>query len=199
MIQIGDTKGRGRAFMLIRDEAVSGICGTEFIAHGYELSDGRAEVIFLGRWHSETIHRKGMEGVKAVHCHSGRTRIVWAGEGSTDPIPFAGGHLVWVPQGGPFLEDCWLWTLNNDNDALHIWDSDIEMEYRPGLVEGDHLCAVPVRGEQLWLRNLVPGREALAVVLKNAPEVWVTRRVPSCGGDPAAVSVPPTAYQKASR
>lgn len=67
-----------RAFLLIRDEDVTGISGTGVVAEGVEFSDG---VVAL-RWTSQfptsvVFHERGIESVKAIHGHNGKTRIEW--------------------------------------------------------------------------------------------------------------------------
>jgi len=65
-----------RTFRLIRDEDVSGVSGTGYIARGYAFF-GLAFLRWIGEWPTLTIHWRGIKSVEAVHGHSGRTRIVW--------------------------------------------------------------------------------------------------------------------------
>lgn len=67
-----------RRFVLQRDHDVSGVSGTGVVAEGILFSN---DVVAL-QWTSEfptsvVVHSRGMESVKAVHGHSGQTRIVW--------------------------------------------------------------------------------------------------------------------------
>lgn len=68
-----------RPFVLVRDEDVSGVSGTGVVAGGCVFDDGTAVL----RWYTEAptsvvFHDNGIESIKKVHGHDGRTRIVYA-------------------------------------------------------------------------------------------------------------------------
>lgn len=65
-----------RPFRLVRDEDVSGVSGTGIVAEGVEFIDGTVAL----RWMSEhptsvVFHDRGIDSVRAIHGHDGRTRI----------------------------------------------------------------------------------------------------------------------------
>lgn len=67
-----------RAFVLERDEDVSGVSGTGVVAQGVQFIDGTVALRWLSAWPTSVVfHDRGIEAVEAVHGHDGRTRIVW--------------------------------------------------------------------------------------------------------------------------
>jgi len=69
---------RPRAFVLQRDEDVTGVSGTGVVAEGVEFSDGTVSLRWTSEWPTSVVfHDRGIESVRAVHGHDGRTRIVW--------------------------------------------------------------------------------------------------------------------------
>lgn len=81
MTELGYTPAFPRAFVLQRDEDVTGVSGTGIIAGGVAFPDG---MVCL-RWYTLTptsvvFHDRGIESVEAVHGHDGKTRVVWADE-----------------------------------------------------------------------------------------------------------------------
>lgn len=68
-----------RRFVLLRHEDVTGVSGDGVVAHGCEFPDGTCAVHWNGElpctqvWPSVS----GVEGVKVIHGHSGRTVIRW--------------------------------------------------------------------------------------------------------------------------
>lgn len=66
------------AFQLERSEDVSGVSGIGIVAEGVAFSDGSVALRWLSDWPTSVVfHDRGVESVKAVHGHDGRTRIVW--------------------------------------------------------------------------------------------------------------------------
>lgn len=63
-------------FALMRHADVTGISGTGRVAEGEVLDDGRAVVRWAGQWPTITIHERGVDSVRAIHCHGGATEIV---------------------------------------------------------------------------------------------------------------------------
>jgi hypothetical protein len=71
-----------RAFVLQRDEDVTGVSGTGVVAQGVEFADGTVALRWLSAWPTSVVfHDRGLDAVRAVHGHDGRTRIVFADEG----------------------------------------------------------------------------------------------------------------------
>jgi len=67
-----------QAFVLIRDEDVTGVSGTGVVAEGVQFSDGTVALRWLSQWPTSVVfHDRGIDGVVAVHGHGGRTRVVW--------------------------------------------------------------------------------------------------------------------------
>lgn len=73
-----------RPFVLHRDADVSGVSGTGPVAEGVEFSDGTVALRWLSAWPTSVVfHDRGIEAVRAVHGHSGATRIVYTDEGES--------------------------------------------------------------------------------------------------------------------
>ncbi|HEY3923116.1 MAG TPA: hypothetical protein VGL75_00980 [Acidothermaceae bacterium] len=67
-----------RAFVLLRDVDVSGVSGTGVVAEGVMFSDDTVALRWMSKWPTSVVfHDRGIEAVKAVHGHDGRTRILW--------------------------------------------------------------------------------------------------------------------------
>lgn len=67
-----------RAFVLQRDEDVTGVSGTGVVAEGVEFSDGTVVLRWTSEWPTSVVfHQRGIESVEAVHGHDGRTKIVY--------------------------------------------------------------------------------------------------------------------------
>ena len=67
-----------RAFLLVRDEDVTGVSGTGVVAEGVQFFDGTVALRWLGEWPTSVVfHDRGIEAVEHVHGHNGATRIVW--------------------------------------------------------------------------------------------------------------------------
>lgn len=70
--------GPPHAFLLVRDEDVSGVSGTGAVAQGVEFQDGVVVLRWLGEYPTSVVfHDRGMDSVVAVHGHDGLTRIVF--------------------------------------------------------------------------------------------------------------------------
>jgi hypothetical protein len=64
-------------FVLLRDEDVSGVSGTGVVAEGVVFSDGIAVLRWRGQWPTSVVfHERGLEAVREVHGHGGKTRVV---------------------------------------------------------------------------------------------------------------------------
>lgn len=68
-----------RRFMLVRHEDVTGVSGEGVIAYGCEFPDGTVTVHWNGSLPCTQVwpSASGIEGVKAIHGHSGRTVVRW--------------------------------------------------------------------------------------------------------------------------
>lgn len=67
-----------RAFVLQRDEDVTGVSGTGIVAEGVVFRDGTVALRWTSDWPTSVVfHDRGIESVQAVHGHDGRTQIVW--------------------------------------------------------------------------------------------------------------------------
>ena len=66
-----------RAFVLQRDEDVTGVSGTGVVAEGIEWADGRVTIRWCVGEHRSTVMWDDLASVHAIHGHDGRTRIVW--------------------------------------------------------------------------------------------------------------------------
>lgn len=71
------------AFVLQRDEDVTGVSGTGVVAEGVEFTDGTVALRWTSEWPTSVVfHDRGMESVRHVHGHDGRTRIIWRHDAS---------------------------------------------------------------------------------------------------------------------
>lgn len=69
-----------RLFSLHRDEDETGVSGTGVVAEGIEFSDGTVALRWLSDWPTSVVfHDRGIDAVRAVHGHGGKTRIVFDG------------------------------------------------------------------------------------------------------------------------
>lgn len=67
-----------RAFVLQRDEDISGVSGTGIVAGGVVFHDGTVALRWYSDWPTSVVfHERGIESVEKIHGHDGRTRIVW--------------------------------------------------------------------------------------------------------------------------
>lgn len=70
-----------RRFELHRDTDVSGVSGTGLVAEGVEFTGGTVALRWHGRWPTSVVfHDRGIDAVRQVHGHDGRTRVVWLDE-----------------------------------------------------------------------------------------------------------------------
>lgn len=67
-----------KTFTLERHEDVTGVSGTGVVAEGVEFSDGTVVLKWIVGDHQSTVHWPGgMESVRAIHGHDGKTEVVW--------------------------------------------------------------------------------------------------------------------------
>jgi hypothetical protein len=67
-----------RRFELHRTEDLTGVSGTGVVAEGVKFTDDVVVLRWTSQWPSSVVHYdRGMSSVVAVHCHGGKTRIVW--------------------------------------------------------------------------------------------------------------------------
>jgi hypothetical protein len=70
-----------KAFVLKRDEDVSGVSGTGIVAGGVLFPDGVVALRWYSEWPTSVVfHDKGIKAVEKIHGHDGRTKIVWQDE-----------------------------------------------------------------------------------------------------------------------
>ncbi len=65
--------------MLKRDEDVSGMSGTGYVAEGVEFWDGTCALHWRTPLRSTTIYAD-VQTLETIHSHEGRTNIVWIDE-----------------------------------------------------------------------------------------------------------------------
>lgn len=74
----GHRKGAPKPFCLYRRQDVSGVSGTGVVAVGCEFPDGLVVLRWTSAWPTSVVfHERGIESVKAIHGHDGRTEVVW--------------------------------------------------------------------------------------------------------------------------
>jgi hypothetical protein len=66
-----------KTFVLQRDEDPTGVSGTGLVAEGVEFEDGSVVLRWCVGEHRSTVIWPGIESVKAIHGHDGRTWIEW--------------------------------------------------------------------------------------------------------------------------
>lgn len=68
-----------RAFVLKRHEDATGVSGTGIVAGGVLFPDGVVALRWYSQWPTSVVfHDKGLDSVRAVHGHDGKTEIVFA-------------------------------------------------------------------------------------------------------------------------
>jgi hypothetical protein len=67
-----------RRFTLRRREDETGISGVGDVAQGVEFDDGVVALRWPSAWPTSVVfHERGIESVRAVHGHNGKTEIIW--------------------------------------------------------------------------------------------------------------------------
>jgi hypothetical protein len=69
----------GRLFHLVRYVDHTGVSGIGRVAMGWLFKNGVVVVRWGGEFGTTTIHHKGMDSVRAIHCHNGATEVEWQG------------------------------------------------------------------------------------------------------------------------
>lgn len=67
---------RGRRFVMVRTEDVSGSSGTGWVANGVEFPDGTC-VIHWNTEHTSTAIYANVGELLAIHGHNGATTVKW--------------------------------------------------------------------------------------------------------------------------
>jgi hypothetical protein len=181
-----------RPFVLWRLEDVAGVSGTGLVAHGLRHPDGTASVWWLGDHATRTAH-PSMRSVIDIHCHGGRTKVLWSERfGDEWTVPFGDGFFAWVtePAHTPMSEPGWVFMASRTTTPR--WNGAAFNTFVPHLVEGDHLFAVAGSdGSQVRADADGPGSDRLTLLqlLGRARKAWVSRCLPETGGGPAAVPI----------
>lgn len=188
---------QAKAFILRRNVDVSGVSGTGVVAAGtFNEKHNIATVHWVkGPWGTTTEHPQGMESVRAIHCHGGKTEVVWCDTGPTGQpvLPWADGRWVRVEASGPFGEDSWVFTAKG---GVPEWNPRTGEPYIDHLVEGDHLGAIRDRsGDRQMTRDFLEHWITLVSFLANTDHVWVTRCTAESGGEPSLVRVPTKSHK----
>jgi hypothetical protein len=66
-----------RRFLLRRDVDVTGVSGTGVVAEGVEFTNGLVVLHWFGEWSTTVVHEKGLDSVRHIHSHDGKTKVVW--------------------------------------------------------------------------------------------------------------------------
>lgn len=91
-----------RRFILRRDTDETGVSGAGDVAEGVEFSDGVIALRWTTAWPTSVVfHDRGLESVRAVHGHGGKSRVVWLDEEDTTPA----GEAALRRGGGALLGD----------------------------------------------------------------------------------------------
>lgn len=109
-----------RSFILLRGEDVRGVSGIGVVAWGVEFPDGVVALRWASDWPTSVVfHDKGIEAVKAVHGHDGRTQIVWHDEGALADFDLYCKANGITPGEAPAAFAAWLHLTTG-------WDGDVE-------------------------------------------------------------------------
>lgn len=68
--------GVPQAFLLVREQDVSGVSGTGVVAEGAEFSDGTCALRWRGDLRSTAVYTNVGELI-AIHGHDGKTKVQW--------------------------------------------------------------------------------------------------------------------------
>lgn len=68
-----------RLFHIDRTYDVTGVSGTGVVAEGVEFTDGTVVLRWLGSTPSTVIH-ESLKAVERIHCHEGKSRLVFHNE-----------------------------------------------------------------------------------------------------------------------
>jgi hypothetical protein len=66
-----------KAFILHRNEDVSGVSGIGVVAEGVEFSDGKVALRWITGEHRSTVMWDSVDSVERIHGHDGRTVVIW--------------------------------------------------------------------------------------------------------------------------
>lgn len=72
-----------RRFVLRRDEDVTGVSGTGYVAEGVEFWDKSCCMKWRTKVNSTTVYAS-LDDLNEIHSHEGRTTIVWIDEDNSD-------------------------------------------------------------------------------------------------------------------
>ncbi|MDE2104167.1 MAG: hypothetical protein KGL39_43420 [Patescibacteria group bacterium] len=100
-----------KAFVLRRNEDVSGVSGLGIVAEGVEFADGRVALRWCVGEHRSTVTWDSMDAVRAIHGHDGRTVVEWHEVGDVLCVC----EEYWPGQGHP--PDCPTQLGRNASDA----------------------------------------------------------------------------------
>jgi hypothetical protein len=90
-----------RVFYLVRIEDETGTSGTGIVAEGVLWTGGDVSIRWLGDMPCVHYWPGGIEHVKKIHGHRGKTKVVWADEPETPPAsPAAPASVVPTPVTG---------------------------------------------------------------------------------------------------
>jgi len=166
-----------RAFVVQRDEDVSGVSGEGVVAEGVQFSDGWVATHWLDQppMHepkTDVWHNKGAAPFERVHGHGGRTRILWA-----DEVAAARHELVDAvvqafdlpaPILGPEAERAYL--HRQIERALRGAALQVHTEYRPMMGLGSVPQATEIKGLLPELADAV--MPVVEQLLKQRDRVW---------------------------
>jgi len=118
-----------RAFIIQRDEDISGVSGTGRVAEGAQFSDGWAVTHWLGgppmdEAKTEVWHNKGTEPFEKISGHGGRTRVIWV-----DQLPPNQGPLTGIEVRDP-CERCNGALIPRSQLANHYLQHLVDVEAR---------------------------------------------------------------------
>jgi hypothetical protein len=66
-----------KAFILHRNEDVSGVSGIGVVAEGVQFTDGKVALRWITGEHRSTVLWDSVESVEKIHGHDGRTMVIW--------------------------------------------------------------------------------------------------------------------------
>jgi len=78
-----------RVFYLVRIEDETGVSGTGIVAEGVQWTSGEISVRWLGDYPCVHFWPGGIDHLKRIHGHRGKTKVVWADDETPAPAPVA--------------------------------------------------------------------------------------------------------------
>lgn len=143
-----------RIFQLDRKEDVSGVSGTGIVAEGVQFSNGKVVISWLSENTSIAVY-DSLEMAMNVHCHGGKTMVVWVHPEPPPKSKYRLTALKKAPNGTLLVGDAFGGTflLTADRVPYEDLSTDPVIVVNPGIGTITLLDPEPVRQVQLTCRK----------------------------------------------